>query len=69
MQQEASVRTSRWSIWFLGFATTPGAQLTFAHDGHWHPTGHQLAAEIILDSPLFDGLRAETPTEPVKSQH
>jgi lysophospholipase L1-like esterase len=49
--------------------TRRGAQLTFAHDGHWNPTGHQLAAEIILDSPLFDGLRAETPTEPVKSQH
>ncbi len=48
--------------------TMRGARLIFAHDGHWNSAGHQLAAEILLDSPLFDGLRAEKSPEPGKPQ-
>jgi lysophospholipase L1-like esterase len=46
--------------------TIRGTQLTFAHDGHWNSAGHRLAAEIILDSPIFEGLRAETGAVPAK---
>lgn len=48
--------------------TMRGARLIFAHDRHWNAAGHQLAAEIILDSPLFDGLRAGKSPAPTRSQ-
>ena len=48
--------------------TMRGARLIFAHDGHWNSAGHQLAAEILLDSPLFDGWRVEKSPETTKSR-
>jgi lysophospholipase L1-like esterase len=46
-------------------AAMGGIPLIFPHDAHWTSAGHQLAAEIILNSPLFAGLRAETPPAPL----
>ncbi len=30
-----------------------GRTLTFAHDDHWTPAGHELVADVLLASPLF----------------
>ena len=38
-----------------------GQHLTFAIDAHWSPAGHELAAEVLLASPIFaDGDGAMT---------
>ncbi len=33
--------------------THAGTPLIFPHDEHWNPTGHRVAAEVLLASPLF----------------
>ena len=37
--------------------TRQGAELVYRHDEHWNMAGHRLAAEVLLASPLFAGLR------------
>jgi lysophospholipase L1-like esterase len=34
---------------FLALKSKTGERLTFEHDGHWNPTGHQAAAELLSD--------------------
>ena len=36
-------------------AAHAGRAVIYAHDEHWTPAGHALAAEVLLDSPLFVG--------------
>jgi lysophospholipase L1-like esterase len=40
--------------------TQRGAQLFFSSDPHWNADAHRLAARLLLESPLFESLRAET---------
>ena len=37
--------------------TESGAALVYAVDAHWTPTGHRLAADILLASPIFQPAR------------